>query len=149
MPKHTIPENLRRRKPAQDDTYAANRELQAAYLWMKQMKDGLEKRRFEESPLCCADEEGRIVGWTVTAQRLLKHFLGEQPYKKVGDLLRLTDNRSFTDILHLVKPGIPYVINARLTDDPSDMSVYTVKITHLVFEKRKMFFLVFYSPMKK
>lgn len=132
-----------------DDPNISNKELQAAYLWMKQMKDRLEKSKYEESKICCVDENGQIVGWTEIAARSFKHPHRSLLNKNLSDFLRITDGRSFRDIFPLVKPGFPYIINVHFTDDSANTFVYTVKVTSLLFEGRNLFYLVFYSPMEE
>ena len=121
-------------------------DLQAAYLWMKQKKDRIEKRKYEESALCCVDGDGQIIGWTESAARAVKRSHRSLLGKNLSDFLRITDGRSFKDIASLVKPGFPYVINAQLTDDSVNTLVYPIKVSNLMFEGRKLFYLVFYDP---
>ncbi len=131
------------------DLNITNKELQAAYLWMKQMKDRLEKSKYEESKIYCVDDKGQIVGWTEIAARSSKGPHSSLLNKNLSDFLRITDGRPFRDIFPLVKPGFPYLINVHFTDGSVNTSVYTVKITSLLFEGRNLFYLVFYGPLEE
>ncbi|MHB8828811.1 MAG: hypothetical protein ACYC6Q_04680 [Syntrophales bacterium] len=143
--------NLGKSRPSDDNDSTcqeideAKRALQAAYLWMKHRTNGLEERKYTESIIFCITGEGRIVGWTEAASLLVKKNGETLHNHNINDFMKLGDNGTWREAVSLVKPSFPGSVNVWLNDDLlQPVSRYTAKITSIILDKKRLFFLVLY-----
>ncbi|MBW6485888.1 MAG: hypothetical protein K0B01_07025 [Syntrophobacterales bacterium] len=127
----------------------ANKALQAAYLWMKHRKEGMEKRKYTESIIFIITGEGRITGWTAAAAQLVKPLLDNLQAININDFLKITDGRSIQDVVALAMPSFPYSIRAVCTSELQCGKMFTIKITSIVVEEKDLFFLVLYPDKEE
>lgn len=126
------------------ESEAVNRELMAAYAWMKARKDDLEGRKYKESIIFIVTPEGRIVGWSQSASQLVKKK-GELDNYFLPDCMTITEGLSFQDISAQVRPNIPMVIHMTIDSEGKSPLKYICKVTELLLRKDRHYFLVLYS----
>ncbi|MCE5280963.1 MAG: hypothetical protein LLG93_02580 [Deltaproteobacteria bacterium] len=105
---------IRERQQAQRDLQRLNEEveginqkLQDAYLQMRQEKDQLAARKFQESIFFLTTDDGRICGFTEKALQLTKKSRSVLQNSNVQEILTPLKGQSFADLSHHVRPGFP------------------------------------------
>ncbi len=121
-----------------------NQKLQDAYLWMRQKKDKLEARKYQESVIFLTTDEGRICGFTEQARAITNKNSADLQGGHIQDFLLPPEGKEFLDLFRQVRPRMSNLTTLRLKDQPEEGPVYEAKLTHIGIEHKRLFYIVLY-----
>jgi hypothetical protein len=126
-----------------------NQKLQDAYLWMREKKDHLEARKYKESIIFLTADDGRLCGFTEHAREITKKSCADLQDGYIQDFLVSSEGQEFKDLIRQVRPRMSHLATFRLKDRPEDGPVYEAKLTHMVIEGKRLFYIVLYPRSGK
>jgi len=118
--------------------------LQAAYLWMSQKKDQIEARKYSESIIFLTADDGRICGFTERAVGITKKSHSDIQGCNIQDILVSQEGHAFRDLINKVKPTMSHLTTLRLKNQLEDGPVYEAKLTCMIVEGKKLFYIGLY-----
>jgi GAF domain-containing protein len=118
--------------------------LQDAYLWMSQKKDKIEARKYSESIIFLTADDGRICGFTEEAAGMTKKSHSDLQGCNIQDIFVFQEGQTFMDLIHKARPRMSYLTTLRFKRQLEDGPVYEAKLTRIVVESRRLFFIVLY-----
>ena len=121
-----------------------NQKLQDAYLWMRQQKNQLEARKYQESAMFLTTDEGWICGFTEQARAITKKNSADLQDGNIQDVLLPAEGRRLPDLFREVRPRMSNLTTVRLKGHQGEGPVYEAKLTHIVVEKKRLFSIVLY-----
>jgi DNA repair exonuclease SbcCD ATPase subunit len=121
-----------------------NQELQDAYLWMRQKKDLLEARKYNESIIFLTADDGRICGFTEQAREITKKNCADLQDCNIQDFLVPCEGQAFMDLIRHVRPRMSHLTTLRLKNHSEDGPVYEAKLTRIVIESKRLLYIVLY-----
>ncbi len=121
-----------------------NQKLQDAYLWMRQKKNQLEARKYQESVIFLTTDEGRICGFTEQARAITQKSSADLHGGHIQDFLLPPEGQNLLDLFRNVRPRMSNLTTLRLKDHPGEGPVYEAKLTRIVVEKKRIFSIVLY-----
>ena len=123
-----------------------NQKLQDAYFWMRQEKDQLVARKYQESIMFLTADDGRICGFTEQAREMTKKGRAELQDGNIQDFLVPHEGQAFMDLIRQVRPRMSHLATLRLKlkEHPEDGPIYDAKITNIVVESKRSFYIVLY-----
>jgi PAS domain S-box-containing protein len=118
--------------------------LQDAYLWMRQKKDKIEARKYIESIIFLTADDGRICGFTEEAAGMTKKSHSDLQGCNIQDILVFQEGQTFMDLIHKVRPRMAYLTTLRFKNQIEDGPSYEAKLTCMIVEGKKLFYIVLY-----
>ena len=118
--------------------------LRDAYLWMSQKKDELESQKYSESIVFLTADDGQIWGFTEEALDITTKSRSEIQVCNIQDILIFQEGQAFMDFIHKVRPRISHLTTARFKNQMEDGPVYKAKLTRIVVESKRLFYIVLY-----
>ena len=118
--------------------------LQDAYSWMRQEKDKIETRKYIEGIIFLTAEDGRICGFTEEAAGMTNKIHSDLQGCNIQDILVFQEDQTFMDLIHKVRLGISHLTTLRFKNQPEDGPVYEAKLTRIIVESKKLFYIVLY-----
>ncbi|MCX5825731.1 MAG: hypothetical protein NTY86_20160 [Deltaproteobacteria bacterium] len=123
-----------------------NQKLQDAYFWMRQEKNQLEARKYKESIIFLTADDGRICGFTEQAREITKKSRADLQDGNIQDFLVPHEGQAFIDLIRQVRPRMSNftTLRLKLKGHPENGPVYDAKLTHIVVESKRLFYMVLY-----
>jgi GAF domain-containing protein len=118
--------------------------LQDAYLWMSQKKDKIEARKYSESIIFLTEDDGRICGFTEEAAGMTKKSHSDIQGCNIQDILVFQEGQKFMDLINKVRPRMSHLTTLKFKNQMEDGPVYEAKLTRVVVESKRLFYIVLY-----
>lgn len=115
--------------------------LQEAYLRMKEKKDHLACRQYEESLVFLVSDEGLVCGFTEKALELSRRGREDLMGALIEEVLRPPEGVRFLDLSLQVRPRLPLTVGLEVIGHgPCD-----AKLTRFFLKGERMIFIVLYQ----
>lgn len=124
-----------------------NKNLQAAYQWMRDSRDLQKQYRYEEDISCLVDRSGRIewiseAALSFTGKSRLALIDGNLP-----ELLHDDSREEFRKAMHQAWMGAAFPLSTRFAVNGSADAIMEVKMTRLTSRETRRLWVLFQHPM--
>ena len=118
--------------------------LRDAYLWMREKKDKSEAQKYSESIIFLTEDDGQICGFTEEAVGITKKSHSDIQGCNIQDILVSQDGQTFMDLIHKVRPRMSHLTALKFKNQMEDGPVYVAKLTSIVVESKRLFYIDLY-----